>query len=152
MTGKAIRETLGFLGVIGSMLFVGLEIRQNNTALRASAIQESISVARQQAQLLASSPELVRISILANEDPSQLTDVERTRLHWTLVSFWSGMQGIYRQWALGVLPDEEWRTWQAVICANVASPSQRAFWAESSGTWIPSFVQTVESCDAFTGK
>ena len=43
MSGKEIRETLGFLGVIGSMVFVGLEIRQNNLALTASAIQESIA-------------------------------------------------------------------------------------------------------------
>ena len=42
MSGKEIREALGFLGVIGSMIFVGLEIRQNNLALTASAIQESV--------------------------------------------------------------------------------------------------------------
>ena len=28
MSGKAIRETLGFIGVIASLVFVGLEVRQ----------------------------------------------------------------------------------------------------------------------------
>ncbi len=42
MSGKAIRETLGFLAVVASMVFVGLEIQQNTRALRATAIQESI--------------------------------------------------------------------------------------------------------------
>lgn len=39
MSGKAIRETLGFVGVIVSLAFVGLEIRQNTVAARAAAYQ-----------------------------------------------------------------------------------------------------------------
>ena len=39
MSGKAIRETLGFLAVVASMVFVGLEIRQNTIASRAAAYQ-----------------------------------------------------------------------------------------------------------------
>ena len=36
MSGKAIRETLAALGVIASMVFVGLEIRQNTALARAA--------------------------------------------------------------------------------------------------------------------
>ncbi len=39
MSGKAIRETLAALGVIASMVFVGLEIRASNTQARAAAYQ-----------------------------------------------------------------------------------------------------------------
>ncbi len=37
--GKAIRDTIGFVGIIGSLLFVGLEIQQNNRLAQASAYQ-----------------------------------------------------------------------------------------------------------------
>ncbi len=37
--GSAIRETLAALGLIASMVFVGLEIRQNTVASRAAAYQ-----------------------------------------------------------------------------------------------------------------
>ncbi len=40
MSGKAIRETLGFLAVIASMVFVGLQIQQSNVQARAAAFQE----------------------------------------------------------------------------------------------------------------
>ncbi len=36
MSGKAIRESLGFLAVVASMVLVGLEIRQNTTVARAA--------------------------------------------------------------------------------------------------------------------
>ena len=39
MSGKAIRETLGFLGVIASMVFVGMEIRGNTIAAQSAAYQ-----------------------------------------------------------------------------------------------------------------
>ena len=34
MSGKAIRETLGFLAVVASLVFVGFEIRQNTQVAR----------------------------------------------------------------------------------------------------------------------
>ena len=39
MSGKAIRETLAALGVIASMVFVGMEIRTSNVQARAAAYQ-----------------------------------------------------------------------------------------------------------------
>ncbi len=39
MSGKAIRETLAALGLIASLVFVGVEIRQNTIASRAAAYQ-----------------------------------------------------------------------------------------------------------------
>ncbi len=150
MSGKEIRETLGFLGVIGSMVFVGLEIRQNNLALVASAIQESISAGRQHTQMLATNPDLLRIRLLANEDPSQLNAVEQGQLFWMNVSFWQGMQGVYRQWDLGVLPNVEWQYWYGVICFQMGIPYQRAYWTENR-IYTPGFVEIVESCDTFQG-
>ena len=39
MSGKAIRETLAALGVIASMVFVGIEIQQNSATQRAQTRQ-----------------------------------------------------------------------------------------------------------------
>ena len=40
MSGKMARETIGFLGVIASLAFVGMEVRQSNIQARAAAYQE----------------------------------------------------------------------------------------------------------------
>lgn len=152
MSGKTIRETLGFLGVIASLIFVGLEIHQNTLAARAAAIQESTNVAREQVLMLATDPELNRINMIGNEEPSRLNVEEQARYRWMRVSFWWGMQGLYRQWDLGVLPNEEWQAWYRVICSTLESPGQRAFWEEQGNSvYIPQFVEIVESCDSFRG-
>ena len=150
MSRNAIRETLGFIGVIASLIFVGLEIHQNTLASRAAAIQESTDVVRQQVQMFVTDAEVNRINMIGAEDPSQLNVEEQARYRWILISYWWGMQGLYRQWDLGVLPDEEWEAWYSVMCGYMENPGQRAFLAENQAL-IREFVEIVEACDSFQG-
>ena len=39
MSGKAVRETLGFLAVVAGLVFVGFEIQQNSEATQAETRQ-----------------------------------------------------------------------------------------------------------------
>ncbi len=39
MSGKAIRETLGFVAVVAGLVVVGLEVRQNTTAVESATAQ-----------------------------------------------------------------------------------------------------------------
>ena len=56
-------------------------------------------------------------------------------------SYWLGMQGLWRQWTMGVLPSEEWEMWNQIMCNNYAETD---FWPQ---TLIPSFIELVESCE-----
>jgi hypothetical protein len=52
--GAVLRDALASVGVIGSLIFVGLEVRQNTNAVQATAIQDFSAAFRGQAQLCAS--------------------------------------------------------------------------------------------------
>lgn len=147
MPSKAMRETLATIGVIASMIFVGLEIRQNTQAVRANAIQESVNVARQQVLTIAADPELTRLEFYCRDDPPGLTQEERDRCTLLSLSFWWGMQGLFEQWSLDVLPDETWGSWRRVICLNYARPWERRLLANAS-QFDSTFVAMVESCDS----
>ena len=147
MPSKAMRETLATIGVIASMIFVGLEIRQNTQAVRANAIQESTNVARQQVLTIAADPELMRLEFRCMSDPPDLTDEERNRCTYLSLSFWWGMQGLYEQWRLDVLPDKTWESWRRVICLNWERPWERRL-LTNMGQFDSTFVAMVESCDS----
>jgi hypothetical protein len=150
MSGKTIRETVGFIGVIASLIFVGLEVRQNTLASRAAAIQEATNVARQQMQMYITNPEVGRIRLTGGENPTRLSTEERATYGWLLASYLWGVQGSYRQWNLGVLPDEEWRAWHRVIRPGMENPGDRTVWSDAAN-FFPGFLEVVESCDAFHG-
>ena len=134
---------LANLGVMVGIIFLIIELNQNTQALRANAIQNSTEVAKQQVMMLAQDADIVRITLTENLD--DLSDVDRQRAFWINRAFVTGMQGLYRQWTLGILPDEEWENWTKIICSNAEDPNFYKLWRPS--TLIPSFVQYVEdSC------
>jgi hypothetical protein len=131
---------LANFGVIAGLIFLAFEIRQNTTAVQASAIQESTNVAREQLLLYATDKEMMRRGMTEFDE---LTELEQRQLFAAGRSYWIGMQGLYRQWQMGVLPDEEWEMWREIICVNFATSRQ---WSSPSNILIPSFVELVESC------
>ena len=111
-------EIIGGIAVILSLLVVAYEIRQNTTALQATAMQESTSILREQVMILATNPELSRLMASKYDE---LDPDEQRRVKWSSRSFWFGYQGQFRQWQLGLLPDEEWTFWFRIICGNYSN-------------------------------
>lgn len=146
MSGKKWGEVLAALGVIGSLLFVGFELRQNTTALRAAAIQTSTEVARQQIQMFALDADANRINMIGHDDPEALSAEERSRYRWIVLSFLWGMQGQYHQWNLGVLPDDDWEAWNRVICSNARSAGMQWIWATDRAIYASDFQAVVDAC------
>jgi hypothetical protein len=134
---------LANFGVMIGIIFLILELNQNTQALRANAIQNSTELAREQVMMFSQDADVVRITLV--EDLDELSDIDRRRAFWINRSFVTAMMGLYRQWTLGMLPDEEWENWTRIICSNAANPNFYKLWNPS--TLIPSFVQYVEhSC------
>lgn len=136
---------LANIGVIAGIIFLAFEIRQNTTSLQAAAIQASTEVARENIMTLVNDPSLLD---LKNKPTDQLTNAEAQRLYWLSRSFWLSMQGLWRQWQLGVLPEEEWLVWQHIICTNMNTDSGisgQSNWQQSKGGLIPEFAELSES-------
>jgi hypothetical protein len=140
-------EIVGGISVVVSLLIVAYEIRQNTTALQATAMQESTTILREQVMILATNPELSR---LMASDFEQLSPDDQQRVKWSSRSFWFGYQGQFRQWRIGLLPDDEWRTWFNIICINYKSTTGEAatggsqLWPFVNHLLMPDFVDFVE--------
>ena len=142
--GAALRDMLASIGVIGSLIFVGLEVRQNTKAVQATAIQDFTDAFREQAGLYISDPELTSIIVRANQDMSSLTAEESQRFFGLYISSVITLQGSFRQWQLGVLPDEEWEVVQVAACSDMELPAFQTLWSQVRGGLAPSFVEALE--------
>ena len=137
------------VGVIAGIVFLGLEIRQNTRTMQAAAIQDSTGIAREQILMFATDAETNRIAMVGSEDPSNLNKEEQKRFFWINRSFWLGMQGLYRQWEMGVLPNLEWDVWTKIICENYSSRGGQVHWPGNKQKLIPAFIDWVElKCDS----
>ena len=141
---RDIFEAVGFLAVVSSIIFLAFEIRQNTQAMQAAGIQDATNVTRQQLLLLVADSEVHRIEMLGHENPEQLTTEELRRYFYLNRSFWLGMQGLFRQWQLGVLPDAEWNVISGVICRELSNPGVQSGWPSQRKTLIPEFIALVD--------
>jgi hypothetical protein len=136
-------ELIGIAAVVASLILVAFELRQNTNAVRATAVQEATTVARDQILMIAQNPDVARIGVTPY---SELSELDKRRAFWLNRSFWIGMQGLYRQHVLDVFPDEEWQFWERVICANYLNDDDDSLWAGNSATLAEDFVRFVEGC------
>jgi hypothetical protein len=96
-------EVLGLVAVAVSLVFVGLEVRQNTIASRASAYQEHGSHLSNQWLALAQDQTLTRL-FLANEDNwDELTEVEKTQLAYIWIAIFRNYETILLQVEEGLL-------------------------------------------------
>jgi hypothetical protein len=146
----AVSEIIGSVAIVLSLLFVGLELRRNTRSVQGATLQSVNEIARQQLLLHAADSNINRIYMVGDRDLSKLTSEERMRFFWLDRSFWLGMQTVFRQWQLGVLPDDEWKVYNTVICDNIKGAGTRAFWPQESRALIPAFVKIVEACEEYT--
>jgi hypothetical protein len=143
------REILAAGGVILSLLFVGLEVQQNTNAIKANAIQEFVSGYREHSALYINDPDMARIIQIAQKDIAKLNDEEEQRYFgWAYAGALLG-QGAFRQWQLGVLPDEEWIIVARALCKDSSNSNQKAKDKILEPFLVPSFVKAVDDyCNA----
>ncbi len=143
------RELLAAGGVVLSLLFVGLEIQQNTNAIKATAIQEFSSSYREHSALYINDPDMARIIQIAQKDIEMLNDEEAQRYFgWVYVGSLLA-QSAFRQWQLGVLPDEEWSIIVKTWCKEAKNPNAEARDKVIEPFLVPSFVQAIDdSCNA----
>jgi hypothetical protein len=142
---RMLFEVVGLLAVVSSIVFLTLEVRQNTQTMQAAGIQDATNIARQQLLLLVADSDVHRIEMLGHENPDQLTPEELRRYVYLNRSFWLGMQGLFRQWQLGVLPDAEWNVMSGVICRELANPGVQSNWPSQRNRLILEFVETVDA-------
>jgi hypothetical protein len=142
---KDLLELVGLAAIVGSLIFLAMEIRQNTNAIKAAAIQEYTSSARQHLALYVSDPEMAKIMAKASENIEDLSQDEVQRYMGLMISASLGSQGTFRQWRLGVLPDEEWTVELKMLCADRKGPNAKLIDDVLDQFLIPSFIEAVES-------
>ena len=96
-------EAVGVLGVIGSLIFVGVEVQQNSRATRAATDVAVADAYRDLNQIIATTPELARAFATYGADPDSAPPDQRLMMlaYWRAGFFhWSN---IHRQYMNGTL-------------------------------------------------
>lgn len=148
MSGKDLRETLGVLAVVASLVFVGLEIRQNTAVARGQTRQELAAL--NQEWLILQSTDSTFNDIYRKYwivEDSTLTEIEIGRATWGMRLNLRRMENVYFQFKEGLVDESALRSYGfQVASALFRSPRFTEFWGtrDERRAYDPDFVKFLE--------
>lgn len=141
-----VANFLGVLGVIGSLIFVGLELRQNQQIAKISAYQALTEQIAAYNQVMLTEPEInrVRISALNNEELPD-SEEELYRGFWRMLQRQAELA--YLQYENGIIDEELLQRTLSPLVVHLRSSEKyaRIYWNElvqrREETWgyLPAF-------------
>ena len=136
---KESAEVLGVLGVIASMIFVGVEIRQNTDAVLGATLHD---VSQQSLDLVMAgvdNPELRSAFTAAREN--RLSPEQKDLMYWFLSAKLRADENRFRQVELGILDASTIQ--QLSNHAAYRLPYFAEYWNQNGGNFAPDFQEFV---------
>tara|TARA_Y100001936_G_scaffold8075_1_gene7190 strand:+ start:55 stop:519 length:465 start_codon:yes stop_codon:yes gene_type:complete len=148
MNKKTIIEILGLVALIGSLIFVGIEIRQNSLAVRGATHQ---SISEQVTKLYMHVATNERLSKLVSQmlpgDTSddnlrnQLNAADELSLDFTVLTGLRRIENIYLQESDGILSD---KAFERIGLEFYQTPFSREAWEKYKTGFDKSFINFFE--------
>jgi len=138
----AIGELVGGMAVVGSLIFVGLQVRYNTAAIRASSAQafaDSINGVN-----LVAAGEQPRVGRLVFEDPDSMTDDERVSAEFMTLATCRSFESALLQAELGSFDSQTIDMVRESLLRLFSTSFYRAWWDRQQFPFTDRFVRFVE--------
>lgn len=110
----AIGDIVGALAVVISLIYLAVQIRNQNLEAKAATIQQVLQTNANSISQL-QDPALAQIWLAGLDDIGALSDVERLRFVIYITTIMRSYENAFFQWRSGRLDDETWNTLVAVV-------------------------------------
>jgi len=124
----AIGEVVGAVGVIATLGYLAVQIRQNTGAQSAATELEKSTAYSRFHSYMASSETLADIWEKGFEDETSLTPHEKRRFIWVIADYFLSVEGLYNQYSLGYVSNESWMQHKRVVLGMLKHPLIRRWW------------------------
>jgi hypothetical protein len=135
------------IGVVATLIYLAVQIRQNSRSVKASAAQSIIQSLAEAYNVTASSPELCHIILVGTKDVESLTDQQKAQLYMWLTSWFRLVEQAYLHYKLGNIPKSTWTGQLAHLESTLATPSMIEFWDARKSVYSEEFRSFVDSLD-----
>jgi len=141
-----VAEIGASIGVIVSVIYLGIQIQGSNEQLRAQSYNNTLEILHKPLELIVQDQGLADIVVRAEKDAESLSQGEWQRYSYLLVLRYDGFEHAYYAHKNGELREELWKGIESAIAVNLATNSGfRKFWAQKGSIFAEPFHGFVES-------
>ena len=140
---RTIVEIIGFLSLVGSLAFVGVEIRQNTSAVRGATNQAISDQVGELMLTIATDDNLARLvkRLYDGETQDQFDPVDDMRLYMTIMTGLRRVENIFLQIEDGILDD---RAFDRIGLSFYRSNYGREIWQANKQFFVRELVPFFE--------
>ncbi len=139
-----IGEFVGAVGVIATLAYLAVQVRQNTRALRASTFQDISMAMSRSSEAMAANPDLVSLVVRGAEGLADLTPEDRHRYNLTLMMVFRRLESVYVQRTLGSVAEELTGGFERSSISSIASGGGAEWWETARPAFNASFVAYVD--------
>ena len=132
------------VGVLMSVIYVSIQIRNNTRAVRTSTFQQVVNSFAAISFDIAKDKNLVDLYMRAGRDFASLNELERAQYSLMLLSFLRRAENVFFQTEIRMLYTEHWSGIRDSIKAIMTAPGAQACWIEIKNRLNPEFRAFID--------
>ena len=140
----AIGEIVGALGVILTLAYLAVQIRQNTDSLRAATLQSMSEASASYNDLLAANAELANIVLTGASDLEALSPADNARFVFAMMALLRRGEHIHRETKRNRLDGEDWAGIRNSTLFLMSQPGCRAWWNENARLFSRDFAAWMD--------
>ncbi len=141
----SLGEFIGAIAVVASLIYVGLQLRQNTVAVRLSTLHDVKDTIRETNLIVAEQSDLAEIVLEGLQDLDKLSGAPRARFYTWAHNLFLGYENLYLQYLGGALDPGHW-SGMAQHMVDVSSvPGMQAYWADRKQWFTQEFQNYWEN-------
>ena len=105
-----IGDFLGGIGVVVTLAYLAIQIRQNSRTVKASAAQSVLQSLSEALIASAESPRLTRVVSVGLTDFQQLDESEQAQLFVWLFAWFRIVEQAHQHYSMGNIEEDQWRS------------------------------------------
>ena len=140
----SLGEFLGGVAVVISLIYVGIQIKQNTTAVNSASVRATIEDANSWRTLLIEHPKIAELYRKGLTQPDSLDPVERLRFRMLLDSLFDTWTWTYQQQSNQGLHAKHVR-------GTLSRPGGARYWEQEKGRFELDFVRYIDGIGATIG-
>ena len=146
-TINSIAQIVAAIGVVASLFYLAVQIRQNTKSQRSVVVDSLTSSLINLLSPQSSDPELMRAFVSATEEWDSASEADRLRAAPMLFSVFKLFENAWFQRRQATLDPEQWQGWELYMRVYYHRPGVRAWWSARRSMFAPGFRNYIESTE-----
>lgn len=140
----AVAEAVGATGVIATLAYLGLQVRQNTRAIHVQTYESFVAQFRNWNEPMRSDPEMTQLWSTMLDGIELISPEEREHAVHVLYDFVRLAETLHYQYRKGMVEESMWSGWETIYRAYLTAPGARWYFNERRDFFCPEFREWVD--------